>query len=64
MTSATEKPVPAAPANEPEIGSKATVRSAAGEATISMLRPSGLTGISILERVELRNYVYRINGRY
>lgn len=36
----------------------------AGESTIHMLKPSGLTGISNLDYVELRNYIYGVNGRY
>jgi hypothetical protein len=36
----------------------------AGESTIRLLKPSGLAGISTLDYVELRNYIYGVNGRY
>lgn len=35
-----------------------------GESTIRMLKPSGLTGISTFDSLELRNYIYGVNGRY
>ncbi len=35
-----------------------------GETTIKILNPSGLTGVSTFDYVELRNYIYGVNGRY
>jgi hypothetical protein len=43
---------------------KVQVSIGAGESTIRMLKPSGLTGISTFDSIELRNYIYGINGRY
>jgi hypothetical protein len=43
---------------------KVKVQLGAGESTIQLLKPSGLTNISTFDYVELRNYIYGINGRY
>jgi hypothetical protein len=35
-----------------------------GETTIKILNPGGLKGVSTFDYVELRNYIYGVNGRY
>lgn len=43
---------------------KVKIQTVAGESTIRLLKPSGLTGVSTFDYVELRNYIYGVNGRY
>jgi hypothetical protein len=43
---------------------KVKVQPGAGESTIRLLKPSELTDISTFDYVELRNYIYGVNGRY
>ena len=49
---------------KPADSEKVEIQTVAGESTIKLLKPSGLTGISTSDYVELRNYIYGVNGRY
>ena len=43
---------------------KMKLQTVAGESIIRLFNPSGLTEVSTLDHVELRNYIYDVNGRY
>lgn len=43
---------------------KVKAKSSVGESTINMLKPINLAGVSTFDYAELRNDIYRVNGRY
>ncbi len=51
-------------AKEPNDAEKVKAQTVAGESTIRLLKPSGMADVSTFDSVELRNYIYGVNGRY
>ncbi len=51
-------------AEESSNSDKLKVQKSIGESTSKILKPNGLTEISIFDYAELRNYIYGVNGRY